>query len=103
MSERLFEKNGAPVSDAELTRTALDVGVDVSKFTECLASGRHKQDWEASQAEGTRVGVGSTPTFYVNGRMIIGAAPYESFAAVIDDELARVSPSKSGNVTSTQK
>jgi predicted DsbA family dithiol-disulfide isomerase len=35
------------------------------------------------------MGVQSTPTFFINGRMIAGAAPYELFAKVIDEELER--------------
>jgi protein-disulfide isomerase len=98
MSERLFSRNGSAVTDAELARTASEVGVDPAKFSECVASGRHKADWEASQAEGTRVGVVSTPTFYINGRMIIGAAPYESFTAIINEELARAAPARVSSI-----
>lgn len=49
-----------------------------AKFNACLES--HK--------------VGSTPTFFLNGRMVIGAAPLEQFTKIIDDELARVTPAK---------
>lgn len=45
--------------------------------------------WKASQAEGTRLGVASTPTFFINGRMVSGAMPYETFAKIIDEELER--------------
>jgi protein-disulfide isomerase len=39
----------------------------------------------------SRLGLTSTPTTFVNGRMVSGAKPYATFAAVIDDELARLS------------
>ncbi len=103
LSDRLFARNGAAVSDTELTRMAADVDLDMTKFSTCVESGRHKADWEASQAEGLRVGVVSTPTFYVNGRMIIGAAPYDTFAAVIDEELARASPASGAGVAPARK
>jgi protein-disulfide isomerase len=35
------------------------------------------------------VGVGSTPTFFINGRYIVGALPPENFSAVIDEELKK--------------
>ena len=41
-------------------------------------------------AEGERIGVNSTPTFYINGRPLVGAQPFEAFKQVIDEELARV-------------
>ena len=40
--------------------------------------------------EGTRAGVTGTPAFFINGRVISGAQPLESFTRVIGDELARV-------------
>jgi protein-disulfide isomerase len=40
-------------------------------------------------AEGTRVGVGGTPAFFTNGKLLTGAQPVAAFTRVIDDELAR--------------
>jgi protein-disulfide isomerase len=40
-------------------------------------------------AQGTRLGVNSTPTVFVNGRRVSGAQPYEVFAGIIDEELSR--------------
>jgi protein-disulfide isomerase len=40
--------------------------------------------------EGERIGVNSTPTFYINGRPLVGAQPFEAFKQVIDEELARI-------------
>ncbi|MEM9459356.1 MAG: thioredoxin domain-containing protein [Myxococcota bacterium] len=39
---------------------------------------------------GKRLGVNSTPTFFVNGRLLTGAQPLENFEALIDEELALV-------------
>ena len=40
-------------------------------------------------AQGSRLGVNSTPTVYINGRVVSGAHPYETFATIIDEELSR--------------
>ena len=40
-------------------------------------------------AEGTRLGINSTPTVFINGRRVAGAQPYEVFAGIIDEELSR--------------
>jgi protein-disulfide isomerase len=39
--------------------------------------------------EGTRVGGAGTPTFFINGRLLVGAQPLESFVRVSEEELAR--------------
>ncbi len=76
---------------AQLKTTAAGLEVDTAKFDECLDSGKYadavKKDAEAGQA----AGVSGTPAFFINGRMIEGAVPYEQLAAVIDDELERTS------------
>ena len=38
---------------------------------------------------GTALGVSSTPSVFINGRIISGAQPYETFTAIIDEELER--------------
>jgi protein-disulfide isomerase len=40
-------------------------------------------------AVGSRVGVGGTPAFFFNGRLISGAQPLDAFTRVIVVELAR--------------
>jgi len=88
MHDKLYSKQGG-VSDADIRKYAGDLGLDAEQFNTCLQSGKFTATWKASQAEGTRVGVVSTPTFFVNGRMVPGAAPFEHFARIIDEELAR--------------
>ena len=82
-------KGGAPITDADIGRAVTQAALDKTQFDACVASGKYKEVWRASQEEGFRAGVNSTPSFFVNGRLIVGAAAYETFAKVIDEELAR--------------
>ena len=97
MHDRLFSKGG-PITDADIARFAQQAKLDQNAFETCLGSGKYKEAWKPSQDEGTRVGVTSTPSFFINGRMIVGAPPYEAFARIIDEELASTAPSKPPNV-----
>jgi protein-disulfide isomerase len=47
---------------------------------------------KADADAGTALGINGTPGIFVNGRFFGGAVPYESLAAVIDDELQRSAP-----------
>jgi protein-disulfide isomerase len=42
-------------------------------------------DMDAVRTAGAQIG---TPSFFINGRLVQGAQPYESFQRVIDEELA---------------
>ena len=48
----------------------------------------------ATSKAGTPVGVSGTPAFFVNGRFLNGAVPFEAIVEVIDDELARAKGAK---------
>jgi protein-disulfide isomerase len=72
-----------------LIATAKKVGVKEADFKACLDSGKHKAKIDANVAEGTALGIKSTPTFFVNGKLINGAQPVEVFSEVIDEELAK--------------
>jgi protein-disulfide isomerase len=72
-----------------LKQYAKDLGMDSAKFDTCLDSSMYAEQVRDSMAAGTRLGVNSTPTIYVNGRVLEGAQPYENFAAIIDEELSR--------------
>jgi protein-disulfide isomerase len=80
----------APKSGPEIfSRLAQEVGLDGAAFETCLGSGKHQAAIKKDIEEGRRIGVTGTPAFFINGRMISGAQPFEAFARVIDDELAR--------------
>jgi protein-disulfide isomerase len=96
MHDRLFSKGG-PINDGDLTRFAQQAKLDQTAFEACLASGKFKEAWKPSLDDGTRIGVSSTPTFFINGRMLVGAPPYEFFARIIDEELASAAPPRQPN------
>jgi protein-disulfide isomerase len=37
--------------------------------------------------EGASMGVNATPAFFINGRFLSGAQPFQAFAQIIDDEI----------------
>jgi protein-disulfide isomerase len=86
--DRLFA-NQAALQPESLKKYASEVGLDAAKFNECLDSSKYEARVQEALGAGMRVGISSTPTVYVNGRMINGAQPIEVFEAAIDDELAR--------------
>jgi protein-disulfide isomerase len=69
---------------------ATQLGLDMNAFSQCLDSGKHSARVAENMKSGEALGVGSTPTLYVNGRPVVGAQPFETFKMVIDEELARV-------------
>ena len=75
------------LDDADLKRRAGALRLDAGKFASCLSSERHEAAIRASLEQGTGLGVTGTPAYFVNGRMISGARPLESFTEIIDAEL----------------
>ncbi|OGQ81059.1 MAG: hypothetical protein A3F90_16205 [Deltaproteobacteria bacterium RIFCSPLOWO2_12_FULL_60_19] len=81
--------NAPKASPENLKAYAQEVGLDVAGFEKCLSSGRYQVAIQKDIEEGTRAGVTGTPAFFINGRVLSGAQPLESFVRLIDDELAR--------------
>lgn len=63
-------------------------GIVAETFNQCLDSGKYTAQVQADMQEGTRVGVSGTPAFFVNGRFLNGAVPFDNFAQIIDEELS---------------
>lgn len=62
-------------------------GVDGAEFDSCLDSGKTAGIVRANFQEGGQVGVQGTPAFFVNGRLISGAQPFQVFQQAIEAEL----------------
>lgn len=86
--DRLFSGQGK-LSLADLRQHAADVGLNAIAFNDCLESHKFAKQVEEDIEAGNRVGVNGTPAFFINGRILSGAQPYEVFQRVIDEELAR--------------
>jgi protein-disulfide isomerase len=71
-----------------LATLAGKAGVDVPSFESCLATGKAAPAVQAQAEEGARYGVNGTPGFFINGRFVSGAVPFDAFARLIDEELA---------------
>ena len=88
MHDRLFA-NQAALSVADLKKSAVDLGLRAEAFNQCLDSGRFTAEWKADAADAGRYGIGGTPAFLVNGRLLTGVQPFEALARIIDEELER--------------
>lgn len=88
LHDKMFE-NQAKLSVADLKQFAKDAGLDSNAFDQCLDSGKQSAEWNEDLKDGERYGVTGTPAFFVNGRLLGGAASFEKLAEVIDDELTR--------------
>ncbi len=72
-----------------LIQSAKKIGLKVEDFTKCLDSNKFMASVEADILQGNELGIKSTPTFFVNGQLISGALPIESFSEIIDEELSK--------------
>jgi protein-disulfide isomerase len=81
--------NQQALQPEELKKHAAAIGLDLAKFNACFDASKYGERVQQQMSAGTQLGVGSTPSIFINGRLVSGAQPYEVFAGIIDDELAR--------------
>jgi protein-disulfide isomerase len=86
--DRLFE-NQRSLSRENYPKFANDLGLDLKKFTECFESGKFRETVERDYREGSALGVNATPMFFINGRVLSGAQPFEAFQAILDEERSK--------------
>ena len=86
--DRLFSNQQA-LQVEFLKKYAADAGLDAAKFNACLDTAKYSDRVQEQMGIGTGLGVQSTPALFINGRLIAGAQPYETFVSIIDEELER--------------
>jgi protein-disulfide isomerase len=67
---------------------AHDLKLDEKQFDSCLTSGKYQAQIEQDRQLGLRAGVNGTPGFFINGNMLSGNLPQDSFEKIIQAELA---------------
>ena len=88
--------NGNGLAVSELPVIAKSLGLNVSTFQSCLDSNKYKDEVNKDIADGQKVGVNGTPSFFVgksnssgtiDGTIIVGAQPFAAFKVIIDEML----------------
>jgi len=78
------------LGSADLVQTAATLGMDSTAFRACMDSPEARGEVDHDTADGRALGISGTPTFYVNGVMIVGAREPDVFERAIDAELDRL-------------
>jgi protein-disulfide isomerase len=86
MHDLLYERQPA-FSDAQLREYAVELGLDAGRFDACMDEEAPRRRIEADAKLAERFGVEGTPGFFVNGRLVEGALPFEDFRLVIEEAL----------------
>jgi protein-disulfide isomerase len=89
----LFERS-PKLTVPELKRYAQDLKLDATAFDQCLDSGKYTAEVDKDFQEGASLGITGTPSFFINGKQIVGAQPFAAFQKVVDGELAKVAAKK---------
>jgi protein-disulfide isomerase len=73
--------------DAGLDALARRAGLDLQRFRQVMTDGTAAKLVDAHMAEAKRLGVKGMPSFFINGKEVVGARPLASYVSTIDAEL----------------
>lgn len=80
---------GVGLDSASLRQYAQAISLDMGAFDECTSSNRFAEEIRQDVLDGMRKGVNGTPAFLVNDQLVPGMLPFDQFAAIIEQELAK--------------
>ena len=85
----LIFANQRELSKEKYIQYATELGLDIERFKKDMESGDVKKLVDTDSKQAASLGLTGTPGFFINGRYLRGAKPFEEFKALIDEELAR--------------
>jgi protein-disulfide isomerase len=80
-------KRSPKLDRASVIAYAKELGLDVKKFTDSVDGQKFKKEIDADLKLATDMDLYNTPTFYINGRQVVGERPFEYLKKIIDEEL----------------
>lgn len=97
MKDLLFKNQNKLDADSLNGYATAGLGLNGDTFKKCMADGKHLKEIAAEAGYAQSLGLTGTPSFIigktegdaVKGRVVVGALPYENFAAVIDEQLQK--------------
>jgi len=90
MHDKIFADQ-RDLSVATLASHARAIGLDMDRYNADIADARIKKKIDDDMAQASKLGVTGTPSFFINGRFLSGAQPFENFKRMIDEALEKAS------------
>lgn len=88
MHDALYTLQGRPLRETDVRNAAASLGLQLDRFSQDLRNPALVARVQADQDQARALGISATPSFAVNGRLVVGAVSYETLTALIDAELA---------------
>src|SRR5215471_8859237 len=101
MHDKMFA-NQQKLDRPDLEGYAKEIGLDMTKFKAALDQGTGKAQIQADKALAAQIGASGTPSFFINGRPVRGAVPFDNFKKVIDEEIANANAMLKSGTPSSQ-
>ncbi len=90
MHDRIFQ-NQRDLSIATLESHARAIGLDMERYGKDVADAALKKKIDEDMSQASKLGVTGTPSFFINGRYLSGAQPFENFKRLIDEAIEKAS------------
>jgi len=86
--DKLFD-NMRALEDADLEKYATEIGVNMDQWKASFSAQKAKPLVQKDMDLAAKVNARGTPNFFINGRNLRGAVPFEDFDALIEEELGK--------------
>ena len=87
-------ENVGDFTDKRLEAYAEALGLNMDDFRSCFNSNKYDEKLQQGLNEGISLGIGGTPSFTINGKVVTGALPFSEFQREIDAALATAGQSQ---------
>ncbi|HEX3698089.1 MAG TPA: thioredoxin domain-containing protein [Polyangia bacterium] len=88
LHDKMFDNN-TQLERANLDKYAAEIGLNMARFKKDMDDPKLKDEIAQDQKLANSVGANGTPTFFINGRELVGAVPFSDFQAIIDEEIKK--------------
>lgn len=85
--DNLQQQTPLPLEYGTFLTWAQQLELDTDQWANCMNDPATRQEIELDLASGRTWGITGTPTFFINGQILVGAHPIETFIQLIDQEL----------------
>jgi len=99
--QKLFDSS-PKLEDQDLENVAKELGLNVEKVKEAIKTKKYDKQINADMDLADDLQASGTPHFFINGRRLVGAQPYEKFSKMIDEEVKKADDLKAKGIPASR-